>query len=57
MRWEITTRAKTHIVSALSSSEAVSKVRQKDSSDIKSARILPQNTVDKVKSWFRDVMK
>jgi hypothetical protein len=57
MRWEITTRAKTHIVSALSSSEAVSKVRQKDSSDIKGARILPQNTVDKIKSWWNSVLK
>lgn len=57
MRWEITTRAKTHIVSALSSSEAVSKVRQKDSSDIKSAKILPQNTVDKIKSWWYSVLK
>jgi hypothetical protein len=57
MRWEITTRAKTHIVSAHSSSEAVSKVRQKDSSDIKGARILPQNTVDKIKSWWYSVLK
>lgn len=57
MRWEITTQAKTHIVSALSGSEAVSKVRQKDSSDIKSAKILPQNTVDKIKSWWYSVVK
>lgn len=57
MRWEITTQEKTHIVSALSSSEAVSKVRKTDNSDIKGAKILPQNTVDKIKSFWYKLVK
>lgn len=52
MRWEITTQAKTHVVSAFSSMEAISKVRQYDNSDIKGAKILPKNTMDKIKSWL-----
>ena len=50
MRWEITTQAKIHIVSALGSSEAIAKVKKVDVSDITSARILPRNTLDKIKS-------
>jgi hypothetical protein len=57
MRWEITTQSKTHVVSANSSVEAVRKIREHDGSDIKSARILPQNTVDKIKSFWYSLIK
>jgi hypothetical protein len=57
MRWEITTQGKTHVVSAFSSMEAISKVRQYDNSDIKGAKILPKNTMDKIKSWLHGLTK
>jgi hypothetical protein len=53
MRWEITTQSNTHIVSATSSMEAIKKVRRYDGSDIKGAKILPQNIMDKAKSIWR----
>ena len=53
MRWEITTQGKTHVVSAFSSMEAISKVRQYDNSDIKGAKLLPKNAMDNVKELWR----
>ena len=54
MRWEIKTEKKVHVISALSSADAVNKVRKTDETEIKGARILPQNTTDKIKSvWYR----
>lgn len=52
MRWEITTAVKTYVVSAFSSNEAISKVKQVDNSEVNRVRILPKNTLDKVKSVF-----
>lgn len=57
MRWEITTQSNTHIVSANSSMEAIKKVRRYDGSDIKGAKILPKNTMDKIKSWLHSLTK
>lgn len=53
MRWEVKTENSTYIVSATSSGDAVKKVKLKDSSQILGAKLLPKNTVDKVKSKWR----
>ena len=53
MRWEVKTENSRHIVSATSSGEAVKKVKVKDNSQVLGAKLLPKNTVDKVKSKWR----
>lgn len=53
MRWEVTTKNKVYTISATSSGSAVDQVRSKDKSDIVSVKLLPKNTVDKVKSQWR----
>lgn len=53
MRWEITTESAVHVVRATSSSDAVEKIRNRDTSKVIKARLLPKNTVDKATSIWR----
>lgn len=56
MRWKVTTEKKTYVVNATNSKDAVSYVRdkKKDDSALKSAKLLPKNTVDHIKSTWRN---
>ena len=54
MRWQIATEKEKYIVSATSSSEAVNQVRKKDDTTILYAKLMPKNTVDKIKSTWRN---
>jgi len=53
MRWKVTTEKGEYIVSATSSSEAVKQVLAKDPGPVKGASLMPKNTVDKIKSFWR----
>ena len=53
MRWLVITRQQRHIVSAKSSSEAVSKIQHIDNTPLVTAKLLPKNTYDKIKSKWR----
>jgi hypothetical protein len=53
MRWKIETEKKTYTVSAVSSRIAVEKITKKDITKIKSVKLLPKNTTDKIKSIWR----
>lgn len=54
MRWKVKTPIKEYIVSATSSKEAVNKVLKKDPGPIQGASLMPKNTIDKVKSTWRN---
>jgi hypothetical protein len=55
MRWEVTTEMNQYVVSATSSRDAVFYVRdkKKDTTDLKSVRLMPKNVVDALKSKWR----
>jgi hypothetical protein len=56
MRWEVTTEKDVYVIAANGSADAVAKVKQSDTSTIKSAKILPKNATDKVKSLWRKLI-
>ena len=53
MRWKVTTKTKEIIVSATSSSYALKKAKV-DKEDVKGVSLMPKNTVDTVKSKWRN---
>jgi hypothetical protein len=53
MRWKVITPDKEYIVSATSSREAVKKITDKGKGPVTGAKLMPKNTVDKVKSQWR----
>jgi hypothetical protein len=56
MRWEVTTEMKQYVVSATSSGDAVFYVRdkKKDTTDLKSVRLMPKNLVDTLQGKWRE---
>lgn len=56
MRWEVKTEKKTYVVASTSSRDAVDYVRnkKKDASDLKGVKLLPKNTIDRIKSSWKN---
>lgn len=54
MRWQVETKQKVYTIAAVSSKDAVEKVKQKDNTDIVGVKLLPKNTVDKIRSSWRN---
>lgn len=56
MRWEVITEKNRYIVSATSSRDAVTyiKEKKKDNSTLKSVKLMPKNLVDTLQSKWRE---